>query len=236
MTSDRIRVLARQQLETELLLGLEFLPRPKARGDSSPITTGIAAESNEQALAELERRFSEVFPVCESLSGATQPVFGEGNPDADLVFIGEAPGADEDRLGRPFVGAAGRKLDSIISAMGFQRDQVYIANILKARPPGNRNPLPDEVAAHGPFLAEQLLVIRPRVIVALGRPAAHFLLDSTAPISRLRGQWGCWEHEGVSIDLMPTYHPAYILRQYTQEVRRQVWHDMQQVMAKLQES
>ncbi|MCH2133120.1 MAG: uracil-DNA glycosylase [Phycisphaerales bacterium] len=150
------------------------------------------------------------------------------------MFVGEAPGADEDRLGRPFVGAAGRKLDDIIKAMGFKREQVYIANVLKARPPENRTPQPDEVAAHGPFLVEQILAIRPRVIVALGRPAAHFLLESTAPISRLRGIWGTWRHEDVSIDVMPTFHPAYLLRQYTPEVRGQVWNDMQQVLERLQ--
>jgi DNA polymerase len=131
------------------------------------------------------------------------------------------------------VGAAGRKLDEIIKAMSFQREQVYIANILKARPPANRTPLPDEVAAHSPYLVEQIRSIQPRVIVALGRPAAHFLLDTNVAISRLRGVWGTWRHHELTVAIMPTFHPAYLLRQYTDEVRGQVWHDMQMVMSRL---
>ena len=189
-----------------------------------------------EPLEEVKRRFCSVFPLGAGLAEATQPVFGEGNPDADLMFVGEAPGADEDRLGRPFVGAAGQKLDEIIKAMGFLRTQVYIANILKARPPGNRNPLPDEIAEHGPFLRAQILAIRPKVIVALGKPSAHFLLSSNDSMSRLRGIWGCWVDGETRIPVMPTNHPAYVLRRYTKEVREQVWSDMKQVMAKLQES
>tara|TARA_Y100000589_G_scaffold311223_1_gene330379 strand:- start:8231 stop:8818 length:588 start_codon:yes stop_codon:yes gene_type:complete len=192
------------------------------------------SKSREQLLESLESRFCGVFPLSESLGDANRPVFGEGPCDAELMFVGEAPGADEDREGRPFVGAAGKKLDDIITAMGFAREQVYIANILKARPPGNRAPLPDEISAHSPYLVEQLQIIRPRVIVALGRPAAHFLLDTTEPISRLRGIWGQWNDGDLTIDVMPTFHPAYLLRQYTPEIRAHVWNDMKQVMAKLQ--
>jgi len=236
-TSSKLESMARQNLETEILYGMDFIPRgsvPAPREvEMLPSTDDRDAQPR---LDEIEARFATAFPICESLSGATQPVFGEGNPEADIVFVGEAPGADEDRLGRPFVGAAGTKLDDIIKAMGLSREGVYIANVLKARPPGNRNPLPDEVDAHAPYLVEQLLAIRPKVIVALGRPAAHFLLGTHEAISRLRGVWGVWRHGEVAIPVMPTFHPAYLLRQYTIEVRTQVWNDMKQVLSKLEES
>lgn len=226
--------MARQFLETEFLMGSTFIPS-RSRTISAPDKKSMVnSKSRKQLLESLESRFCSVFPLSDSLSDARSPVFGEGSAEAELVFVGEAPGVDEDKAGRPFVGAAGRKLDEIITAMGFDRSQVYIANILKARPPNNRAPLPDEIAAHGPYLVEQLKIIRPKVIVALGRPAAHFLLRTTEPISRLRGVWGQWHHESISIDVMPTFHPAYLLRQYTPEVRSQVWHDMKQVISKFQ--
>lgn len=233
-SSEKLRAIARQVLETEFLFGSTFIPN-RSRTISAPAEKSMdKSKSRKQLLESLERRFCRVFPLSDSLADANAPVFGEGASDADLMFVGEAPGADEDREGRPFVGAAGKKLNDMISAMGYSREEVYIANILKARPPGNRAPLPDEIADHSPFLVEQLQIIQPRVVVALGRPAAHFLLGTTEPISRLRGIWGKWDHEGLSIDVMPTFHPAYLLRQYTPEVRAQVWSDMQQVMAKLQ--
>ena len=151
-------------------------------------------------------------------------VFGEGAPRAELVFVGEAPGADEDAQGRPFVGRAGQLLTKIIGAMGLKREDVYICNILKCRPPGNRNPQPDEIAACEPFLIRQLQVIRPKVICALGTFSAHTLLKSEAPISVLRG---CF-HAYQGIPLMPTYHPAYLLR--NPGAKKQVWEDVQMVM------
>jgi DNA polymerase len=175
------------------------------------------------------------FPFCQSLSAASRCVFGEGNQEADLVFVGEAPGADEDRLGRPFVGAAGRKLDEIIAAMGFSRASVYICNVLKARPPKNRAPSPEEVALSAPWLYAQLRLIRPKVIIALGGPAAKLLLATNTGITRLRGQMGAW-HDPEStlvVPVMPTFHPAYLLRNYTPEVRGQVWADMQAAIAGL---
>jgi len=156
-------------------------------------------------------------------------VFGEGNPRAELVFVGEAPGADEDAQGRPFVGRAGQLLTKIIAAMGLKREDVYICNILKCRPPGNRNPLPEEIAACEPFLIRQIEAIRPRVICALGSIAAHALLKSEAPISVLRGRF----HRYQGIPLMPTYHPAYLLR--NPGAKRQVWEDVQAIMKLLQE-
>ncbi len=155
-------------------------------------------------------------------------VFGEGNPRAELVFVGEAPGADEDAQGRPFVGQAGQLLTKIIAAMGFKREEVYICNILKCRPPGNRNPQPDEIDACEPFLIRQLQAIGPRVICALGTVAARTLLKSEAPISVLRGRF----HTYQGIPLMPTYHPAYLLR--NPGAKKQVWEDVQQVMKALE--
>jgi uracil-DNA glycosylase family 4 len=154
-------------------------------------------------------------------------VYGEGSPQAGLVFVGEAPGADEDVQGRPFVGRAGQLLTKIIGAMGLQREEVYICNILKCRPPGNRNPQPDEIAACEPFLIRQLQAIRPQVVCALGTFAAHTLLKSEAPISILRGRF----HSYQGIPLMPTYHPAYLLR--NPGAKKQVWEDVQMVMQAL---
>ena len=156
-------------------------------------------------------------------------VFGEGSPQAALAFVGEAPGADEDAQGRPFVGRAGQLLTKIIEAMGLPREDVYICNILKCRPPGNRDPQPDEIAACEPFLIRQLRAIRPKVICALGTFAAHTLLKSEAPISVLRGRF----HSYHGIPLMPTYHPAYLLR--NPGAKKQVWEDVQLVMQALRE-
>lgn len=154
-------------------------------------------------------------------------VFGEGNPTSGLVFVGEAPGADEDAQGRPFVGRAGQLLTKIVAAMGLKREEVYICNILKCRPPGNRNPEPDEIASCEPFLIRQLAAIRPRMICALGTFAAHTLLKSEAPISVLRGRF----HSYQGIPLMPTYHPAYLLR--NPGAKKQVWEDVQLIMREL---
>jgi DNA polymerase len=164
---------------------------------------------------------------CKLSGGRKNIVFGVGSPDAPLVFVGEAPGADEDRTGEPFVGAAGQLLTKMIHAMGLGREEVYICNIIKCRPPGNRNPEPDEIAACEPFLKRQLAAIRPRMIVCLGKFAAQCLLHSEAPISKLRGRFHAYE----GIPLMPTFHPAYLLR--NPESKREVWSDLQQVMAEL---
>jgi DNA polymerase len=154
-------------------------------------------------------------------------VFGEGNPKAEVVFVGEAPGADEDRQGRPFVGRAGQLLTKIIEAMGLKREEVYICNILKCRPPGNRNPLPGEIATCEPFLVRQLEAIAPKVICALGTFAAHALLKNEAPITVLRGRF----HDYHGMAVMPTYHPAYLLR--NPSAKKPVWDDVQQIMERL---
>jgi uracil-DNA glycosylase family 4 len=163
-------------------------------------------------------------PLCETRANL---VFGEGNVGAGLVFVGEAPGADEDRQGRPFVGKAGQLLTRIIVAMGLQRQDVYICNILKCRPPENRNPRPEEIAACEPFLIRQLQAIRPKIICALGTFSAHTLLKTDVPISVLRGRF----HSYQGIPLMPTYHPAYLLR--NPAAKKQVWEDVQKIMKAL---
>lgn len=150
-------------------------------------------------------------------------MFGEGSPQAKLVFVGEGPGADEDATGRPFVGRAGQLLDKIIEAIGMRREEVYIANIVKCRPPGNRTPERDEVDTCEPFLWRQLAFIRPEVIVALGSPAFQCLVKTREPITQARGQWRDWN----GIKLMPTFHPAFLLR--SPDKKREVWEDMKKV-------
>jgi uracil-DNA glycosylase family 4 len=157
--------------------------------------------------------------------GRTQVVFGVGNPNADLMFVGEAPGADEDIQGEPFVGRAGQLLTKIIEAIGLRREDVYIANVIKCRPPGNRNPEPDEVEQCEPFLFRQIDTVKPKVVVALGKFAAQCLLRTTDPITRIRGR----EFKYRDAILMPTYHPAYLLR--TPSAKREVWEDMKRVRA-----
>lgn len=164
---------------------------------------------------------------CPLAASRKNLVFGEGNPQAELVFVGEAPGADEDAQGRPFVGRAGQLLTRIIEAMKLRRSDVYICNILKCRPPGNRNPAPAEIEACEPFLRKQLEVIRPRVICALGTFAAKTLLNTESPITVLRGRF----HDYQGIRLMPTYHPAYLLR--NQGAKKMVWEDVQMIMHEL---
>jgi uracil-DNA glycosylase len=162
---------------------------------------------------------------CKLASHRTNLVFGVGNPNARLAFVGEGPGADEDAQGEPFVGRAGQLLTEIITkGMRLRREDVYIANVIKCRPPGNRNPEPDEVASCEPFLVRQLELIRPEVVVALGKFAAQTLLRSKTPITQLRGRW--FDYRGIR--LMPTFHPAYLLRNPGD--KRLVWQDIQQVM------
>lgn len=165
---------------------------------------------------------------CGLAASRTQLVYGVGNPNARLVLVGEAPGREEDLQGQPFVGEAGKLLDKILQAMGMHRDEVYLCNVLKCRPPHNRDPQPEEVATCEAFLVRQLAAIRPQVIIGLGRFAVHSLLKSNTPISRLRGEWQSYQ----GIPLMPTYHPDYLLRK--PEGKRDVWDDMKQVLRRLQ--
>lgn len=164
---------------------------------------------------------------CPLAAGRHNIVFGEGNPHPRLMFIGEGPGYDEDRTGRPFVGRAGELLTRMIVAMGFRREEVYIANVVKCRPPDNRTPTPEEAAVCGEFLKTQIRLLAPEVMVLLGASAAHYLLGRREGISRLRGRW--LEYEAIPV--MPTFHPAYLLRQ--ESAKRDAWNDLKQVMAKL---
>jgi DNA polymerase len=194
-------------------------PGPVSASGAEPISTSSDLEGLAESLHECAR--------CRLSEKRTTVVFGEGDQDARIMFIGEGPGAEEDRSGRPFVGQAGRLLDRMIVAMGFERSQTYIANVVKCRPPGNRDPKEDEIAACSPFLDRQIDLIRPEVIVALGRFAANRLTGTDKPLGALRGRWS--HYKGVP--LLATYHPAYLLR--TPADKRKVWDDLKLVMAKL---
>jgi DNA polymerase len=203
--------------------GAEVAPAPAG---GAPARYAAAKGCGSPALAGIRERLGDCAR-CKLSGGRTNLVFGVGDPAAELVFVGEGPGEDEDRQGEPFVGRAGQLLTKMIEAMGFRREDVYIANVVKCRPPGNRNPEPDEIEACEPFLRAQLEAIRPRVIVALGKFAAQTLLRDTSPISRLRGRW--LEYE--KIRLMPTFHPAYLLRSPNEKAK--AWEDLQLVMKEL---
>jgi uracil-DNA glycosylase len=223
----------RVQLESRGRSGLLGLPRspPRAaaRSPDHPATSLPADGTAPHGAAALVAVRDELGDCqrCKLAPARKQIVFGTGNPDADLVFVGEAPGADEDRQGEPFVGAAGQLLTKMIEAMGFSRQDVYICNVIKCRPPQNRNPEPDEVTACEPFLRKQLAALRPRMIVTLGKFAAHCLLRLDTPITRLRGTF----HTYQGVQLMPTYHPAFLLREPGR--KREAWSDLQQVIAVL---
>jgi DNA polymerase len=203
--------------------------------DASALT-GSAASAAVTATPDARRVLrvlqDDIGPSCTRCKlhtlGRKQVVFGVGNPNADLMFIGEAPGADEDEQGEPFVGRAGQLLTKIIEAIGLQRGDVYIANLIKCRPPGNRNPEPDEVEQCEPFLFRQIDAIKPKVIIALGKFSAQALLKTTDPITRLRGR--VYNLRGAS--LIPTFHPAYLLR--NPAAKRDVWDDMKKARAILQ--
>ena len=169
---------------------------------------------------------------CKLCEGRKNIVFGVGDQHASLMFVGEGPGADEDAQGEPFVGRAGQKLNEMIRAIGIERKDVYIANIVKCRPPENRNPEPDEVATCSPFLVRQIDVVAPKAIVALGSSAAKMLLDTKVGITALRGKWGSFR----GIPVMPTFHPAYLLRQYTKENRQAVFDDLKAARARIDET
>jgi len=220
----------RQELR-ELVAGLESLlqfqprlgwvgtPRPEKSMSPPPID----ARTTRPTLAEIREEMGEC-QRCKLGKGRTNLVFGEGSPQARLMFIGEAPGAEEDLQGRPFVGEAGQLLDKMLHKLGLMREDIYITNIVKSRPPRNRDPEPDEVEACLPFLFKQIDSIRPLVIVTLGRIATQNLLDTREPITKLRGTWQ--KFHGVRV--MPTFHPSYLNR-FPKE-RHKTWKDMQQVM------
>jgi len=251
---DELSRAARQLIAIEELLGGRYIPAernpldapeslaapasPGAGPDAAPGLAGpdVTRDERTAALTAMNQKEVKGCTKCALSQGRHNTVFGEGDCEARLMFVGEAPGRDEDLSGRPFVGRAGGLLDKMIAAMGLSRGQVFIANILKCRPPSNRTPAPEEVAACWDYLMRQIRIIRPEVIVTLGNPATHALLKTRTGITRLRGTWQILPElaEGVAgIAVMPTFHPAYVLRYYTPQVRGQVWSDLQAVMNKL---
>ncbi|HEX3552206.1 MAG TPA: uracil-DNA glycosylase [Thermoanaerobaculia bacterium] len=213
---DSARAAARAQAPAA---AQEPVPAIPAKASAPPSGEAAARASELAALAVATAGCTR----CRLSEGRTQVVFGTGNPAAELMFVGEGPGAEEDRQGLPFVGAAGELLNRIIQAIEKSRDEVYIANVVKCRPPGNRDPQPDEVTACRGYLDRQIALVRPRVLVALGRVAAQTLLGNDSPIGRMRGQW--FRVQGIPT--MVTYHPAALLR--NPALKRPTWEDMQQV-------
>lgn len=207
---------------TKSWLRNQLAPKRRPVEEEKAPSALLGADNLEQVRADLGD-----CPRCKLSQSRTHIVFGEGNPTADLMFVGEGPGQQEDQQGRPFVGKAGQLLDKIIEAMGLSRADVYIANVVKCRPPENRVPEPDEVGACEPFLFRQIDIIKPKVIVALGGTALKCLLSEEAKITRMRGQFT--EYRGTK--LMPTYHPAFLLR--NPDAKKDVWEDMKKVKAEL---
>lgn len=203
-------------------------------------------ETPEEAQAQLDllrERYERDAPHQHFVTDHTNIVFGEGDPQARLMFIGEAPGADEDRTGRPFVGRAGQLLEKMIVAMGLSRERVYICNVLKTRPPNNQTPTIEEARRCAPYLREQIRIVAPEVIVTLGLPASRLLLETSESMREMRGRWREYPARGefetsaddgsMRIPVMPTYHPAFLLRSYTPENRAKVWADLRLVMDRL---
>jgi uracil-DNA glycosylase family 4 len=225
----------RERLRWELdhgVVGVATVPAPRfgvAADVAAPAAAPVAVEEDLAPRPSLEEVRAELGECqrCRLAGKRHNIVFGEGSPDADLMFIGEAPGHDEDAKGRPFVGPAGQLLTKMILAMGLEREEVYIGNIIKCRPPGNRDPSPDEIDACEPFLRRQIDAIGPRMIIALGNAAAKTLLRTDTGISQLRGRF----HTYHGIPLMPTFHPAFLLR--NPERKRPVWEDLKMVMAEM---
>lgn len=237
-----------QHAKTSALMGVDFLPvsarpataRPAAEievkqpAPSAPPLAPLEDNADKRALLDdLKRRHDAQCAHCTTAPPFTQTVFGDGDPDAALMFIGEAPGAEEDKQGVPFVGRAGEKLNDMIRAMGLKREEVYIANILKARPPNNATPTPDEAQRCGEWLKQQIRIIRPKVIVTLGKPVANYMLDNREAMGAMRGTWREYRDDDLVIPVMPTFHPAYLLRAYTPENRKKVWSDLQMALKKI---
>lgn len=195
------------------------------------IDPDLSPEAAAAALADLRARYEADAPHKHFVTHFTNIVFGEGDPRAKLCFVGEAPGEEEDKTGRPFVGRAGQLLEKMIVAMGLSRESVYICNVLKTRPPNNATPTPQEAALCEPYLQEQLAIVSPMVIVTLGLPATKLVLKTDDTMAKLRGQFrDIALQSGKVVPVMPTYHPAFLLRSYTPENRAKVWSDLQQVM------
>jgi len=213
---------AEDAVASEAVEAVEAIDPPGAR-DLDPELVSLGRRT----LAQIREELGDC-QRCKLHSTRQNIVFGVGAEDTPLMFVGEAPGEQEDKRGEPFVGRAGELLDKMIEAMGWTRATVYIANTTKCRPPGNRNPQPDELAQCTPFLDAQIRSIAPRIIVTLGRPAANHVLGKDAPISALRGKF----HDRAGVKVMPTFHPAYLLRE--PDKKKETWSDLKQVMAELE--
>ncbi len=217
--------------------GFELLPASAVvSGDGVSVFAAVADGEKGAALSALDEKHVVSCSKCLLCKSRNNTVFGAGNPNARLVFVGEAPGFEEDRKGVPFVGRAGELLTKMIEAMGLTREDVFICNVLKCRPPNNRDPAAEEIAACSPYLLEQLSIIHPEVIVALGSPASRTLLNTSTTIGRLRGRFHDYGPPGTPmaqnpIPLMPTYHPAYLLRSPGEKGK--TWSDLKLVMARL---
>jgi len=229
----------RQQLLSDRMFGVDSVPLvPRVVTPAAPaVDNSTASEDVETRLRAIDEQEVKGCRKCALCETRTNTVFGQGNPRARLVFVGEAPGFDEDRQGLAFVGKAGQLLTRMIeSGMGLKRKDVFICNVLKCRPPNNRDPSADEILACGPYLQRQLALIHPEVIVTLGAPASKTLLNTAQSIGRLRGRFHDYFLSGVtgdgpSVPLMPTYHPAYLLRNPADKAK--TWEDLQMVMARL---
>jgi DNA polymerase len=207
---------------------------PAAVVEAKQTVVGVGREAKQAALNALRARYEKDCPHRDFVTQFTNLVFGEGDPCARLVFIGEAPGEEEDRTGRPFVGRAGQLLTKMITAMGLTREQVYICNVLKTRPLNNATPTPREIEVCSPYLFEQVGIIAPEAIVTLGLPATKATLKVEGSMGSLRGRWSNMRlPDGRKIPVMPTYHPSFVLRSYTPENRGKVWSDLQLVIERL---
>jgi len=236
--SEELRAHAEWQIETGATGSLPQNNAPRARvpaqatsspARAAPESAPAAAPGGAKGTLRL-LELAEEIKACQKCglhAARRQTVFARGNPEAELCFVGEGPGADEDAQGFPFVGKAGQLLDRMIAAMGYQREEVYVCNIVKCRPPDNRKPEPSEMAACTPYLREQLELVAPKVIVALGATAVEGLIGMSGGITRLRGQWKLYR----TIPVMPTFHPAYLLR--NPAAKRDVWADLQAVLKQL---
>lgn len=228
----RTAILLRQAIKCQMEIGIgDILIDPKGVREKQEKLAKSGRKVRPKLHSSLEEHNKAICGCqkCPLGSTRTKFVYGVGNPNAGLMFIGEAPGRDEDIQGEPFVGRAGQLLDKILAAAGFKREEVYIANILKCRPPNNRDPQPDEMATCMPYLLEQIQLIRPKIICALGRISAQALLKTTTPIGKLRGQW----HEFNGIPFFITYHPAALLR--FPAYKRDVWEDIQKLRVRYDE-
>lgn len=233
MKNNNLEKVVRQHAEMEDFFSGGLI----VKGQKSPTQSAESQPPENNVDLELKKVAQEVEQCskCDLSTTRTKTVPGQGSPNARIFFIGEAPGADEDLQGKPFIGRAGQLLGKMILAMGLERGDVFIGNILKCRPPGNRDPRPEEIVRCLPYLKRQIELIKPEVIIALGAHAARTLLETKKPIGQLRGRFHGYHNDESSepVKLMPTYHPAYLLRNYSKDNRKKVWDDIKTVMAEL---